>query len=303
MNNMNCNLETGICGVNEESSNELINFNHQNKKVTLYYFTDPICSHCWALEPVLNRFLIQYGHYFKFKTVLGGLLPGWNGFADRSNGIQKPADVADHWKEVGIHSRMPIDGTLWHDNPIQSSYPATRVFKVIQDQTPTKAHDFLRQTREAVFAFNKNVGDNQVLIDIVNQISLDGESVIKTASEDRAYDLMEEDFDLARNFGVSGFPTIIIINEDNTGLKVVGAQKLESYVSALSKVLDDTPIPAEIPTLQNWVDKNSWRYFSKEIETMYDLSKDSVFSFVKKSLNLNQYNVHEILGEMYIKKK
>ncbi|MFB8734755.1 hypothetical protein ACEQPO_15175 [Bacillus sp. SL00103] len=46
------------------------------------------------------------------ETVLGGLLEKWHdGPIDPANGIYKPADVAGHWREVGEHSRMPIDGS------------------------------------------------------------------------------------------------------------------------------------------------------------------------------------------------
>src|SRR5690625_2048764 len=101
-NNMICDTETGVCGVpgTGDETIEMIDFNQPKKKVDLYYVTDPICSHCWALEPVLRRFQEQYGQYFNFHTVMGGLLEKWDGFADAGNGISNPADVASHWREV-----------------------------------------------------------------------------------------------------------------------------------------------------------------------------------------------------------
>ena len=76
-NNLMCDLETGVCGVAGEEEMELIDLNPPKKKIELYYVTDPICSHCWALEPTLRRFEKQYGHYFNFHTVMGGLLEKW----------------------------------------------------------------------------------------------------------------------------------------------------------------------------------------------------------------------------------
>ena len=121
-NNLMCDLETGICGVAGDDDMEVIDFNQPKKTIDLYYVTDPICSHCWALEPTFRRFKEQYGHYFNFHTVLGGLLEKWHGGpVDPANGIHGPADVAGHWREVGEYSRMPIDGSLMIDNPVQSS--------------------------------------------------------------------------------------------------------------------------------------------------------------------------------------
>ncbi|MBW7475296.1 DsbA family protein [Paenibacillus oenotherae] len=302
MDNMNCSLETGICGSSTDHAMDIIDFNQNDNKVTLYYFTDPICSHCWALEPVLNRFIEQYGHYFKLSIVMGGLLPSWSGFADRANGIRKPADVAAHWREVGDHSRMPIDGTLWLDNPIQSSYPVSRVFKVIQSQNEAYSSSFLRQAREAVFAFNKNVGDEQVLEDIVNRIGYDGNDIVEQAGTEHAQKLLEMDFDLTRNFGVTGFPTVTFVNEANQGIKVVGAQSLETYVGALSKVRNEAPAPIRTPTLHDWLKKGHLHLFSKEIEIMYDLSKESVHSFIQESLPDNYYRIQHILGEAYLER-
>ena len=152
--NLICDLETGICGVSEGNEEmEAIDFNQPKKTINLYYATDPICSHCWAIEPVLRRLIVQYGHYFHLHPVMGGLLEKWHdGPIDPANGIYKPADVAPHWREVGKFSRMPIDGSLMVDNPVQSSYPPSRVFKVIQKQHgDEKAFEYLRRAREALF--------------------------------------------------------------------------------------------------------------------------------------------------------
>jgi len=86
-NNLICDLETGVCGVSEDNEMQVIDFDQKRKSIDLYYVTDPICSHCWALEPVLRRYVEQYGHYVNFHTIMGGLLEKWAGFADVSNGI------------------------------------------------------------------------------------------------------------------------------------------------------------------------------------------------------------------------
>lgn len=300
-NNMICDVETGVCGLSGDTEMELLDFNFPPKSVTLYYVTDPICSHCWALEPVLNRFIEQYGQYFHFRTVMGGLLPSWDGFADTANGIGSPSDVAKHWREVGEHSRMPIDGTLWIHNPIQSSFPSSRVFKMIQKKDEERANTYLRLAREAVFVFNQNIGEKQVLIDIVNQIGLDGELIVKEAELPSGQQLLNEDFELSKSLGVRGFPTIIMVNQENKGIKIVGARPLENYITGLKEVLLNAGNIQEqpVPTLETFLEKGK-RRFSKEIEEMYQLPKNRVRSFVQKDLLPDSYQMKEILGELYI---
>ncbi|WP_256758469.1 DsbA family protein [Cohnella sp. WQ 127256] len=299
-NPMACDITTGVCGDAGDDVMEIIDLNLPQKKVNLYYVTDPICSHCWALEPVIRRFEVQYGQYFKFHTVVGGLLKGWDGFADVKNGIGKPSDVAGHWREVGEHSRMPIDGSLWLDNHIQSSYPPSRVLKIVQQKDEQLGRTFLRRAREAVFAFNRNIGDESVLVDIVNQMGLDGEAIVREAESATGQQLMEQDFALAGSLGVRGFPTIIIVNEDNKGVKIVGARPLDNYVQALEQALGTQPLQAKtIPTLTKLLGEEIL-LFSKEIEIMYDLQPHEVQAFVHKELSPDAYSFKEILGEPYI---
>ena len=59
------------------------------------------------------------------------------------------------------------------------------------------------------------------MIDIVNKLGLDGGAIVHESEQTSGQQLLNEDFDLARNLGVRGFPTIIMMNEDNKGLKLL----------------------------------------------------------------------------------
>ncbi len=304
-NNMICDLETGICGVAEEEEMEMIDFNKPAKSINLYYVTDPICSHCWAIEPVLRRFVKQYGDYFNFHTVMGGLLEKWHdGPIDPANGIYKPADVAGHWREVGEYSRMPIDGTLMIDNPVQSSYPPSRVFKIIQkNHSEAIAFEFLRRAREELFAFNQNISEQSVMIEIVNKLGLDGKAIVNEAEQPIGQQLLNEDFALTRSLGARGFPTIIMINEENKGVKIVGGRPFEYYVDGLKQVLNLEELqPKQQPFLSDLLEEEKL-LFSKEIEVMYDIEQSAVNSFIEKELTPATYEAKEVLGETYIVSK
>lgn len=299
--NMICDLETGVCGIAEGEEMEMIDFNQPKKSINLYYVTDPICSHCWAIEPVLRRFTRQYGDYFIVHTVMGGLLEKWHdGPIDPANGIFKPADVAGHWREVGEHSRMPIDGSLMIDNPVQSSFPPSRVFKVIQKNHNAEiAFEYLRRAREALFAFNQNISDKTVMIDTVNKLGLDGVAIVNEAEQPIGQQLLEEDFALTRSLGARGFPTIIMVNEENKGVKIVGGRPFEYYVDGLKQVLNQEEIqPKQQPSLADLLEKEEL-LFAKEIEVMYDVDQTDLNAFVEKELSADQYQKQEILGEYY----
>lgn len=272
------------------------------KSIQLYYVTDPICSHCWAFEPVIRRFLLQYGEYFDFYTVMGGLLEEWgDGPIDPENGIYTPADVVSHWREVGVHARMPIDGSLMIDNPVESSYPPSRVFKIVQKRYHDKvANVYLRRIREALFVFNRNISDIAVLVDILNNMNLNGESIVTEAEQHIGQKLLDEDFTLAHNMSVEGFPTIIMKNKQNETVNIFGSRPLVEYVNELKKSLNIEELQAkQQPSLRSLLEEEKLLFY-KEIEVMYDVEPSDVDAFIKRELSLEYYQVKEVLGEHYI---
>ena len=84
---------------------------------------------------------------------------------------------------------------------------------------------------------------------------------------------------LSRNLGARGFPTIIIINEENKGVKIVGGRPFEYYVDGLKQVLNTEELqPKQQPSLSSLLEKEKL-LFSKEIEVMYDVEQSDVQIF------------------------
>lgn len=106
-----CDPITGVCEIPGSEASKKIPVQKMNKPVKLVYFTDPICSTCWGIEPEpqLRKLKLEFGNGLEFEYRMGGLLPDWN---YNSGGIGKPSDVAQHWDEVSAHYDMPIDGGL-----------------------------------------------------------------------------------------------------------------------------------------------------------------------------------------------
>lgn len=158
----------------------------------------------------------------------------------------------------------------------------------------------MRRAREALFVFNENISERSVLVELVNQVGLDGEIIVSEAEQPIGQQLLNEDFDLVKTLGVRGFPTIIIVNKENKGVKIVGGQPLQAYIDGLKQVIITEELrPAEQPSLPAFLETEKL-IFSKEIEVMYDLDKSDVHSFIEQQLSADQYELKEILGETYL---
>ena len=150
-----CDPEKGICELPTTTSNDSKHaITAQKKAIKIVYYTDPIFSSCWGIEPQLRKLKLEYGNDIEIEYRMGGLLPDWS---YNSGGISKPSDVAGHWDEVSKYYDMPIDGDVWLEDPLNSSYPPSIAFKAAQMQDLDKAVLFLRSMRELLFLQKKNI--------------------------------------------------------------------------------------------------------------------------------------------------
>lgn len=249
-----CDPLTGICQLPEEINQDLSGEKHA-ETIQIIYFTDPICSSCWGIEPQLRRLKLEYGHNIDVDYRMGGLLPDWS---YNSGGISKPSDVAHHWDEVSEHYDMPIDGDVWLEDPLHSSYPPSIAFKAAQQQGQQAAVNFLRIAREMVFLQKKNITKWEHLADAATASGLDLER-FQDDYEGKAQILFEQDLRMARKLGVRGFPTMFFVDANGDMEKVYGVATYSAYESALKK---------QLPQLQKKTFQTDWRFLFSKFPTM-----------------------------------
>jgi predicted DsbA family dithiol-disulfide isomerase len=166
---------------------------------------------------------------------MGGLLPDWR---YNSGGISKPSDVAHHWDEVSHHYDMPIDGDVWLEDPLHSSYPPSIAFKAAALQDKSKAVAFLRVIREMVFLRKKNIARWEHLVTAAQQAGLNVKQ-FQLDYEGKGKELFNEDLALARELGVRGFPTLFFVDSLGRQERVYGTKPYGVYETALLKLQPD----------------------------------------------------------------
>ena len=194
------------------------------KVIDVQYFTDPICSTCWVVQPLLRKLKLEYGAYFKIDYRMGGLLPSWDDFQRGS--ISKPSDVAPHWEEVCLLHGIPLDGDIWLEDPLPSSYPPSIAFKAAQMQDADLAVLFLRRIKEMLFLEKINIVDLDYLEKAAFEVGLDSARFLRDY-ENSAEDVFRKDLLKAQDMQVGVFPTLIFTNKDNQKIVSKGYQEYE----------------------------------------------------------------------------
>ncbi len=229
-----CEPQSGICEIPSDKVNKTkaVSKKENNRQLKILYFTDPICSSCWGIEPQLRKLKLEYGEEIEIEYRMGGLLPDWS---YNSGGISKPSDVAHHWDEVSIHYDMPIDGDVWLEDPLDSSYPPSIAYKAAQMQNQYKADLFLREIREMVFLKKLNITKWEHL-ETAAKISGLNVKEFKSDYENKAKEEFYQDLAIAKQYGVRGFPTIFFLGDNGHQQMVYGSKPYVHYENAMQNI-------------------------------------------------------------------
>ena len=254
------------------------------KPLKILYFTDPICSTCWVIQPILRKLKLDYDKYIEIEYHMGGLLPSWENY--NKGNIKNPSDAAKHWEEVSDSQKTPLDGDIWIEDPLNSSYPPSIAFKAAQLQNNDKAIFFLRRIKEMVFIEKKNITRWNYIEEAALTSGLDSALLLKDI-RGNAKRLFEDDLKLAKSYDVTSFPTLLFSNGINPQIKLKGLHPYEKLEEIIHQLLPD-------------IKKSKNNIEPKNLFTLFNSMSEQEFAF------LNNFSVEtgkEILHQLHQEEK
>ncbi|WP_102347325.1 ClpXP adapter SpxH family protein [Bacillus sp. Marseille-P3661] len=249
------------------------------KPIEIYVFIDPLCPECWALEPILKKFQIEYGDKFCIRHVLTGKLTALNL-------TNTPTQIAKAWERTASKFGMSCDGDIWYEDPIYSPYLASIAIKAAELQGKRAGLRFLRKLQEVLFLEKQNISKKEILIEIAECAGLDIQEFDKDLNSETAIKAFQCDLKITNEMGVTENPTLVFFNNEKIeeeGIKLSGCYPYEIYVEVLAEILQRKPKPRLVPPLEEFLS-----YFkfvaTKEISVVYNLSCPEVEKEMKKLL-------------------
>jgi predicted DsbA family dithiol-disulfide isomerase len=213
--------------------------------VEVTYYTDPLCSWSWAMQPEWRRVREELGHRMAWRYRMGGMIADWASFRDPLNDVAVPAQMGPRWMEVSRLSGVPIDPHIWEEDPPASSYPACVAVKAAERQGQIQGERYLLRLREAVMRERRNIARREVLIDLANELAdesfeddaFDAEALVRDIDSGVALELFREDLQDASYRGIGRFPTMIMRAVGSSeGVMVVGYRPYAMLRAALEYV-------------------------------------------------------------------
>lgn len=174
----------------------------------LLYFVDPMCSWCWGFAPSVLRLADRFQVEAPLSVILGGLWPG----------NEKPLDqatkdtISKHWRDVAEASGQPFDHTFFsRPHFVYDTEPACRAVVTARSFQAARALPMVMRLHEAFYAENQDITDPNVLAALgAEVVNVEAEVFRESFESETVQDETDGDFQLARELGVKGFPTLIV---------------------------------------------------------------------------------------------
>ena len=248
------------------------------KKVNLLYFTDPICSTYWLMQPQLRKLIIQFSDYLEIDYCMGGLLPSWENYPGKM--IKSKEDAYTYWESLSTDFAMPINPDVWKSDPLMSSFTPSIAFKAAQIQNREKAIVFLRRLNEQLFVKGNNICNNAIIVNEAYESGLDVARLLRDLKE-KAKILFEEDIKLAGELLVKSMPTFIFTDRFNNSVILKGIQSFEAFEKVIKSFVPEVETLKK-QTLNSIFDKYN-SLTSIEYAFLRDLSLDEAEKELEKN--------------------
>lgn len=204
------------------------------------YVADPMCSWCYGFGPELSALRERFPDV-ALHIVLGGLRAYNTKMMDKT----MARTLAHHWEEVQRQSGQPFTHELLErDDFVYDTEPACRAVVTVRENAGELAPPMMYAVQRAFYAQAMDVTRGEVLTDVYAGVCAEaGESEFDPTAFAAAWasDAMKEatrnDFVLAQDWGIRGFPTLLMVHGERPHLVAPGYMKAAHLIERTSAIL------------------------------------------------------------------
>lgn len=254
------------------------------KPIELYTFIDPLCAECWAVEPIFKKLQVEYGDYFRIRTLISSRLQAWHVCKDTTNSDDaRKREIAAKWEKVSTRSGMTCDGDVWLENNWSSPYVTSLALKAAEFQGPQAGARFRRKLREFLFLKKQNITKKEILLKCAKKTGLDCDEFQKDLFSSNTKKALQCDINITNEMGVETVPTFVFFNNrvEDEGIKVTGNYPYHIYIQILEEMLGYKPTRADRLSIEQFLSMYDF-VATVEVAVVFDLTEEEAERRLKK---------------------
>src|SRR5579863_2120940 len=202
------------------------------------YYTDPLCSWCFAAEPMLD----QVREHFKGRIELQNkLLPLFEELREVMNNPARLWNIADRYRIVSKKTGIYINETVWYRDPPASAWIPCQAVKAAERQDRRAADRFLKRLRIAVLLEGRNIARREVLMECAAETGLELARFEADFLDPARRDEVARDVADAQKENVESRPTFILTNTQVDKVLIAGPRSFELFRQGIEALYQEQP--------------------------------------------------------------
>lgn len=208
---------------------------------SLIYVGDPMCSWCYGFGVPLNDLMDQLPD-IPVTVVLGGL----RAYNKEVMPDALKSTLHHHWSEVTKRSGKPFgDHQFDRKDYVYDTEPACRAVVTIREHAPDHTLEMYHAIQHAFYAMSRDITQTSVLADVwqelVNslpdlEINFSRKEFINAFESDTIKSLTRNDFEMAQQWGIRGFPALIAVVDGQAQLVANGYMESDAMMQRVQQV-------------------------------------------------------------------
>jgi putative protein-disulfide isomerase len=191
----------------------------------ILYFGDPMCSWCWGFAPVLNAIEKKFGDEAPVSVIVGGL----HAYDNFPMSKTYKANIRHHWEDVNKATGAIFDYKFFNrDGFVLDTEPACRAVVTARLMNKSILIPFYKSISRSFYSENKDTTDLKQFKSLAEEVGLDFVDFSKIYNQLKTKENTRNDFNFTKKIGVTGFPTVIIKEDEKMALLTAGYQSFQN---------------------------------------------------------------------------
>lgn len=206
-----------------------------NQDKTLWYIADPMCSWCWGFAPTIEAIRQRYAERLTIAIILGGLRPG----TVQPIANQQRDEILGHWHNVQRMTGQPFlfEGAM-PEGFVYDTEPACRGVATVSTLAPSLTFPFFSAIQLAFYTQQIDVTQPENLMQIAANLDIDAEQFLHVFSSEAIKQKTLANFGKAKQWGITGFPSLVLQNNESYQLLSSGYCPAETLYPQIDKLIE-----------------------------------------------------------------
>lgn len=177
----------------------------------LLCFFDAMCSWCYGFAPVMDKIASHFGNRMEYLIFTGGLRP----FNRETVSDEMRDYLLGTWKRIEELTGQPFGGELMLDQDfVYDTEPASRAIVTMRHAQPGYDYSYYLTIQKAFYERGEDITREDVLAGYASVFGVTADRFQELFHSEAIKQAVLNDFGVAKQFGIQGFPTLILHRTD-----------------------------------------------------------------------------------------